>query len=364
MKGDTRSSIFAIDMLPAEHGDCLLIEYGDTDRPSRFLIDCGAQSAVPALVRRLGLTGAAHLELFVLTHIDADHIGGVPKLFAHEGLSLQCGDVWFNGWHQIDPFLGVKQGEEFSALLEARKLPWNRAFTRAPGKYPDPVVVADPSALPVVRLPGGMRLTLLSPGAAQLKRLAKRWQDALADLEPGKAMLGRKLPPAPVEDPGQLDLQALALSRDDGDASVPNGSSIAFLAEFDGRSAIFTGDAHADVLAKSIAALQVTRGRDGQRLQVDALKLSHHGSANATSAALLDSLDCRHYLVSSNGNMFYHPDRETIARVILRGGKRPTLHFNYRTRFNQMWDDAALKKRYGFACRYPGEGNQGLRVEL
>ena len=167
-----------------------------------------------------------------------------------------------------------------------------------------------------------------------------------------------------MKDFARFDLESLAAAPARADPSVANGSSIALLAEFDGRSVLLTGDAHAEVLVESIGALQRQRGRAGEKLRIDALKLSHHGSANATTIPLLEALNCRRYLVSSNGNIFYHPDRESIARVILHGGRQPTLCFNYRSPYNELWDSAVLKRRYGYAARYPGQGAEGLRVEL
>ena len=44
--------VFRIDMLPAREGDCLWIEYGDTARPRRILVDGGRQSTHAALKQR------------------------------------------------------------------------------------------------------------------------------------------------------------------------------------------------------------------------------------------------------------------------------------------------------------------------
>ncbi len=177
-------------------------------------------------------------------------------------------------------------------------------------------------------------------------------------------MLGRKAPPPKIIDFASFDVEALARQPEKPDSSVPNGSSIALLAEFDGRAVLLTGDAYPAVLVSSIEALQRERGREGERLKLDAYKLSHHGSANATTAALLDAIDCRRYLVSTNGNIFYHPDRETIARVITRGGPEPTLVFNYRSAYNGLWDEPSLKTRYGYRTEFPAAGAEGLRVSL
>ena len=67
-----------------------------------------------------------------------------------------------------------------------------------------------------------------------------RVYEALLELEPGKAMLGRKRPPPPVTDFAKFDLEALARKAVTKDTSVANGSSIALLAEFDERAILLT----------------------------------------------------------------------------------------------------------------------------
>lgn len=135
------------------------------------------------------------------------------------------------------------------------------------------------------------------------------------------------------------------------------------LAEFGGRAVLLTGDAHADVLAASIRVMQADRGAPGEPLRLDALKLSHHGSANATTRELLEQVVCSNYLVPTDGSLFYHPDREAVARVIVHGGPNPTLHFSYRTDLNSFWEDAALQEKYGYSTVYPG-GDDGVLVVL
>lgn len=369
LNGGSDKSVFSIEMLPADNGDCLWIEYGDPDHPRRVLIDCGAKSAAAALgtrIRKLGTSEEAKFELFVLTHIDSDHITGAIPLFAEADVSRQFKDIWFNGWRQVSQFLSIRQGEEFSKLLENPELalPWNLAVTAEGAKYPAPIVLPPDGAPRTFTLPDGLSLTLLSPGANQLKSLGRNWQKALLELEPGKALLGRKGAPPPVTDFAAFDLASLAGDKPKKDTSVPNGSSIALLLEFEGRSMLLTGDAHAEVLARSIKSLQKARGKEGEKLKLDALKLSHHGSGNATTVELLELLDCPRYLVSSSGNIFYHPDREAIARVILHGGKNPTLYFNYRSTLNELWGESVLKKRYHYKTKYPSKKSGGLRVLL
>ena len=355
-----RTGVFTVDMLPARNGDCLFVTYGDDDERHHVLIDCGAPSVAEIAAERVRAAG--RVELFILTHIDADHISGALGLFGDADVAGRFGDVWFNGWNQLRGFLSVSQGDAFSDLLDRddRPFTWN-GTDRADD--PPPPVVTDGDDHPEVVLAGGLRLTVLSPTPGALGKLARHWYAALDELDPRRAMLGRRARPVPPERPSEIDVERLAAGGPTRDSSVPNLSSIAVLAEYGGRAVLFTGDAHADVLADSIGALQRRRGCDGQRLRLDALKLSHHGSANATTRELLDAIDCAHYLVPTDGSTFYHPDREAIARVIVHGGDAPTIHFNARTDLNEFWGDPDLRARYHYSTVYP-DGAGGLCVEL
>lgn len=358
---EPRTGTFEIEMLPARNGDCLWLGYGRRDEADHHvLIDCGAVDAADKAAARV--RSVTEVELFILTHIDADHISGAIPLFSDPDIAGRFDDVWFNGWRQLRGFLSVAQGEAFSTMLERddRPFTWNRTTS---GDDPPAPIVTDPAGLPTVELPGGMRLTVMSPTPAGLRRLASHWHAALLDLDPHKAMLGRRARPIPPESPSTLDLEALAASGPTKDTSIPNLSSIAVLAEYGGRSVLLTGDAHADVLAASIRSLQAERGAPGEPLRLDALKLSHHGSANATTRELLEQVVCSNYLVPTDGTSFYHPDREAIARVIVHGGPKPTLHFSYRTDLNSFWEDGMLQERYGYATVYP-DGDEGLVVTV
>ena len=146
------------------------------------------------------------------------------------------------------------------------------------------------------------------------------------------------------------------------DRSRANGSTIAVLAEYDGSSCVLAGDAFAPILARSLNRLAAERGEP--RLAVSAFKLPHHGSRRNVSVDLLGAVACPLYLFSTDGSVFGHPDPEAVARVIRHGGPQPTLCFNYRSEFNQRWDDPALQERYGYRVRYPAAGDTGLVVDL
>jgi len=371
--------MFRIEMLPAGHGDSLLVTYGQPDNPRYVLIDGGPYYAYrnekfverKTLVNRLQkLVDAGNpLELLVITHVDADHIEGAVKLLANKPPSLGIQDVWFNAWPHLAPrratVLGPVQGEMLSALIQQEELPWNAAFGG------EAVAVKRDQPLPEVTLPGGLCLTLLSPTPAKLAELGQTWvkvlrQEGLDPDSPEEALerlkKSKRLRPYVLMEEERPDVEMLAAAAFESDESEANGSSIAFLAEFEGKRCLFAGDAHATVLEASVEKLLAEQGKT--RLSLDAFKIAHHGSKSNLSPDLLRLLECGRYLVSTNGNYFDHPDQEAIARIIVHGGDQPVLYFNYRSDENVTWDDAALKDDYGYQTVYPREKHQGLTIEL
>ena len=351
-------AFFTLEMFPARHGDSLWIEYGDDQAPHRVLVDCGVEGTCRLLRERIEQLPPDQrmFELFILTHIDADHIGGAIPLFGDRNLNVSFEDVWFNGWKQIQPYwLGAKQGEIFSTLLRDRQFPWN---VRTGGK----AVVIEGDELPVFQLAEGMKLTLLSPTGGKLQALGKVWKKELDELgfTPGSTTEYRKF--LKRKPSTSTDVAALADSPFKADAGAPNGSSIAVLAEYRGKAVLLGADAHAPLLTQWIEKL--LRERRLKRLPLDAFKLPHHGSGNNLDPDLLKLLDCRKYLVSSDGSQFHHPDREAIARVIKYGGRSPILCFNYMSEDNEVWFREDLRDTYKYRVIYPKPNEEGLRVEL
>nr|VFJ63292.1 MAG: hypothetical protein BECKFW1821B_GA0114236_108111 [Candidatus Kentron sp. FW] len=371
--------MFTIEMLSANEGDALWIEYGDKTAPKRLLIDCGYKKNYRTVAERLGADPTLGFELIVLTHVDADHIAGAIPLLLDDRLGPdRVRDVWFNEFDHLSPpdssdsnvpdTLGARQGEFFGGVLHDRGYPWNRAFGGGA------VVVEDEGELPRMELDGGMVLTLLSPSKPKLAEMRERWSNDLkgSGIAPGdwqKALqvLGTHGPLLPdvlgskkVQWPP--DIERLAEEDFTPDASEPNGSSIAFLAEFGDRTALFAGDAHAPLLAANIRRLLRARGLD--RLPLDAFKMSHHGSARNNSQELLELLDCKRYLISTNGNRHNHPNAKALARVLTVNDHKVTLIFNYRSDETGPWDDDDLRRQHNYGTVYPAGDETGVRVEL
>ncbi len=116
------------------------------------------------------------------------------------------------------------------------------------------------------------------------------------------------------------------------DRSLANGSSIAFVLEIGRKKVLFGGDAHADVLVNSIDHY-VPHDR---KLKLKAIKVPHHGSLANMSIPLLNRLDCKNFLILSNGSFFDHPDKMCIQQIVDHVEK-PHLWFNYATPQNGVW---------------------------
>jgi hypothetical protein len=216
-----------------------------------------------------------------------------------------------------------------------------------------------------------MRLTLLSPTRDQFTKLAPAWARELKryGLAPGTRVdYGKFLKgtPSTIADAAALqDIDSLADVKFGGDNGAPNGTSIALLAEFGGACVLLAADAHAPVLEAAIDKLLAKRG--GNRLKLDLFKVSHHGSQNNVSSELIQRLDCSRYLLSTNGDHFFHPDRQAVARILKYGGARKELLFNYNSKFNQVWGNdamASVRERYNATTSYPTSEQQGIVVAL
>ncbi len=355
-----------IEMLLAGHGDCLWIEYGDPAKPRRVLIDGGATGTYKRALRPKLLAlpeKERRFELLIVTHIDADHITGVLELLQDENTGFNANDIWFNGYRHLPDeapdTMGAVQGEKLTTLLVKPGVSWNAAFGRRA------VVVPPDGPLPRVELPGGLVLTLLSPTPAALADLKPQWEKEVrkAGLDPSVEPPGEMETEEGFELLGVPDVDDLASQPFVEDAAEANGSSVAVLAEFEGRSLLLTGDAHPSVMADAIKRIEPAR-RDAQgRLPVDACKLPHHASKANVSRGLLGALACQQYLFSTNGAYFRHPDPQAVARVIKWGGKQPALAFNYRTKYNEAWASKPLRERHGYAATYPASESEGIALE-
>ena len=354
--------MFRIHMLAADHGDCLWVEYGDSHPPKRILIDAGTvgtypRSLAPKVKATVEAEGSCKFELFVVTHIDADHIGGAIEFLKQAGATgVSIKEIWFNGYFHLSntsaSVLGAKQGEMLTPLVQNGPWTWNKHFKNLA------VMVPDSGKLPTFNI-AGMKITLLSPTFDKLKKLKPKWEKEIekAGLVPGHAFeLNEVLPDGFLG--GKVEDWADTAFNED--TAEPNGSSIAFVAEYQGKRVLFGADALPGVLLGSLKRAPL--GKDS--LPLKAFKLPHHASKNNVSREMIAAFPAEHYLVSTNGQQFGHPDEEAIARILtVRKQSAKTLHFNCPSDFNSVWKSISHQNSWNYEARY-GTSSDGLVVDL
>jgi len=357
---------FKLAMHAASDGDAIILTWGEDRSLHHALIDLGRTADYRALKPSLEKIG--EFDLFVMTHIDADHIEGAMPLFKEAAMPFQAKQVWFNAHWQLTranerlpaaerETLGAAQAEKVTSGITRFEWPWNSSFASG--------IVSTDS--PDAKLPiplEGLSLRLLSPSDKELSKLLPVWNAELA-----KAHLR-------TTDPDEVEL-AIARGREilgipnvdylakvpfKADKTKPNGASISFVAEFGGRRVLLAADSHPDVI---VASLKTLNASETNRYRLDCLKVSHHGSKSNTSPELLKIIDCTRFAFSTDGSRHSHPDSETIARILKNDPDRhKTLIFNFRQPSTELWDDEQLKKKWRYDCCFPKTNETSVQFDV
>jgi hypothetical protein len=325
-------------VLQARFGDCFILEGGFGKRRKYVLVDGGPNGVYgPYLRGELIKISAVEgkLDLVVLTHVDADHILGLLELMAElkadrdhgQPPLVQVSGMWHNGFSKIlpeaaqaadqlekemmaappsfdvegeaDPEAAVPSVEEGLWALpedygikeghQLQMLDAELGISRNP-TLPDRLITLENAARPMRA--AGMRLWILGPKQANLERLRKTWLTWLKENEISFGVTGELVKP---------------------DTSEANLSSIMFLAESGGRRILFSGDGLGDDVIYGLE--QTGLMPPGGTIQVDILKLPHHGSARNAVGALFDRVLADIYIISADGK-YGNPDRQTLDWLV------------------------------------------------
>ena len=351
--------VVTLEVLPAAYGDSLLVTSTGPAGIWRMLIDTGTDECWPSLKSRLARLPAGkdhhrHIDLLVITHVDHDHIGAASALLSDTDLDLTFGDIWFNA-PSMPASRSAAEGQFLAKLLAGENvpLPWNRAWH---GKHAVTGGAGGFVEMPVAK--GQPRITLLSPTPDSLATMFKVW-----DAEVGRARDAGMTSPEPVGSRGAMDLTTLARSVTLEDHAPANGSSIAFLWEHQGASILFGADLHPAIGVPALKALAAHRRMAGP-IKVDVFKVSHHGSKANVTNELMQCVQAKHYVISTNGAIFGHPNDEAMARLIVSSGGNPKLWFNYKTERTTKWGSQTLQQTHGYSVVYSDDPSHGVVLTL
>lgn len=290
-----------IEILQAGTGDSIWVSHNKKN----IVID-GGKSTTAIRTRYDQMPQDEIIDLLVVTHIDSDHIAGIIALVKHmkdDGETHRLKQVWFNypKKEETDEY-SVDEGNKLtSLLLEIDELCWNNNTFELIGS---PIAVGD------------IKLHVLSPDHDVADEYKPKDPDELGV----------------CSDDWHIDLRTLIdnVDDDDIDEGGVNSQSIVILAECEGKKLLLPGDSTPKELCD---ALQFYNKTNGTPLELDLMKLPHHGSTRNFTKNILDEVTCSNFIISTKKNKkYYFPNKETIAKLIRyreSADKAINVYFNY-----------------------------------
>lgn len=304
-----------IKMISVHNGDCFLI---NTDGIN-ILIDGGLKgtyirSLKPNLIRLQNAN--ENLDYIIITHIDDDHIGGIIKLFGDESIDKSgIRKVIFNSAWTISNSYGLPYNNREVELSDSDNK--NTSYSNAntlENKLKE-LNLLEKSVFTNTEEISELGLIILSPDDNTLRALYKDWKVEKCN-DSNCACI--------EDDYGDSLSDLMDKILEEEDSSLVNRSSIAFIIKDNENCVLMLGDAHIDVVVKKLKELGYSKEN---KISVDYVKLSHHGSVNNISEEFLDIVNCNRYLISTNGSRFKHPNKKTLAKIIALKQK-PIFYFN------------------------------------
>lgn len=299
-------------MLPAGRGDFLIIEFLDGLGEHYIFMDGGDKSAAALYKGALTWMKSKNkcIDAIIFTHNDDDHICGalcaimdmkelpfIKKIYIILGRTIQ------KRFH-LRSELEYPETEEKEYLhVKSTQHSTKRALTLAEcfKKMELENQVADCVCMGDIISIGRAQIKIISPGLKQLEEYLYKWNQEIKDAEhifhsANKVEIKR-------------DLSYYTMEPEQKDGSVSNGSSIAFLFEFDEMRLAFLGDAHADVCVEGISKFY------SSSVKTDIVKVSHHGSKYSYSDKLYQMLQTDYYLLSTKGTV-KHPSPIFLGKLL------------------------------------------------
>jgi hypothetical protein len=362
-------------LVKAKEGDGLILESGGADRRV-MLIDggpggCWQDFMRPYLEAVLG--PGREIDILAISHVDNDHVIAPLDLLAERERRRVGGDagwpaigeIWHNSFEatidgpglniaaQIKAMVagaayanfdaaganwvlaGIGEGARLRRSALRERIALNRSFD---GGLLSPDELDDP----VARL-GTTAIRLVGPTRANLVALRDKW------LEWARAAARAR---------NATDLANL-------DKSIPNLSSLVFVAEEAGRRILFTGDARGDHIEQGLHQAGLM---DGGSLHVDILKLQHHGSKRNVEPGFFDRITADIYAVSANGR-HGNPDYETLVWIVEAAKARRQaieIYATYSTPSIErlLETHAPGSNGFDYCLHLPAEGERALLIDL
>ena len=267
------------------------------------------------------------VDLWIITHIDDDHIGGLfhfvndTDFYSHNADKLK--NIWMNYGGMGDYKVHTTGEISYEHGRELRDLILSKGT----------VVLGDITTGVTLDI-AGTRITVVGPSVSALNEY-KTWWDKkeCSDLfSTSKGEIDGK------ENDYDISFADFDVSNYSEDKSVTNRSSIAVVLTYNEHRFLFSADSCSSILKEGLISQGFIRNGIGK---FDMTHIPHHGSCRNTSNEFLEMIDCDSFVITGNGRNKYNlPDKETIARLIAAKPEGFSLHFsNYNSTIDQIFDN-------------------------
>ncbi|MZI81198.1 MBL fold metallo-hydrolase [Clostridium butyricum] len=385
-----------ITSFPAKNGESLLVELYGKEKIN-VLIDLGYSDTYERYVKKkleLIAKQGEQIDLLILTHYDKDHIEGVIEFLNDLKINkyISIDEIWVNDYlalssdeikldklneeekniYNLSDFImmeyrsnsstrnkkNISNGDMVTVTKLIKMLGYDSKVNKS---FKNRIVCID-NKEESVSINDEVKLKILSPTKDILKELRLKYikwlnkkgnlyscisQDELYELFIANlddnikefadaVILKQKI--SNKQNSKELIDSVFNSTNIYVDNSLTNKSSIAFELEFRNNKILFTGDLDCKNIIDEIKGEKYTL-----------IKVPHHGSKNNIDRNFLKSVQCKNYLISTDGSgKSRHPDLETIA--FIAENEQSNIFINYELNEFSIDDDLIdeLKKRYEF----------------
>ena len=324
-----------IKVLKAGNGDSILISLNENNLKKNILIDGGNNLRDFKNNLKLEILELQNkkesIDLLIITHIDQDHIKGIEFLLKDPQIDKNCiKNVWFNSFSTSsirNNDISYREATNVVTLINYLNIPINTQIT----------VEENPQLYL-----WDIKINIFSPYKADVQKIVKKNNDISSASNDYKYSIHELI---------EKNTLIFIDKKEDLNTSAENKSSIAFLLEYNEKKVLFLGDAEPAVIHKSLAKL--LKEREIDFLEIDFLKLSHHGSHKSLSFDLFKYIKCNNFIISANGKKENLPNKLTFVKILKRSNKGDSLdyfYFNYSNVSHSMNFTNEEKIEFKFDC--------------
>jgi len=309
-------------------GDAARIKYlGNDGIYHNIFIDSGKRKTfmnhIASHIKEMESNGE-NIDLWVISHIHDDHIGGVEQ-YIRQIKNGRSTDI-VKDWLYNSPRKNIKIVKEVSGRVSAAKSIRQgdllAQYLHVKDALPKRDIVSKLESLDFY----GLKLDILSPSSGKLKSLRNKYEsdpELSLERQEGEKISGAK---SIIHDDYHIKLKDFDLSKWKEDTSIENGSSISILTEYNDIRILWLADSHPSDIVISLQRLGYSKSN---KIACEWVKVSHHGSKGNNSDELYNLIDCKNYLFSANGkNRHKLPTKESIARILRNKQRNINVKYN------------------------------------